>query len=210
MHPAEPFVLAYPFTGPWRVQNSPADRVPSHGTRLFATGFAIDFTPVDGNGRSAPITVASLFRPEPPEHFVGFGRPVTAPVDGLVRAAHDGEPDHPAHRGFPSIRYAATQARRVQEGWLGLAGNHVIIESGGVFIALCHLQHGSVCVQGGQVIGRGAAVGRCGNSGNSTEPHVHVQAMDSPDPAHASAVPITFPGGLPPGGTVVEPGLRGG
>ena len=210
MHPAEPFVLAYPFTGPWRVQNSPADRVPSHGTRLFATGFAIDFTPVDGNGRSAPIPVGSLFRREPPEHFVGFGRPVTAPAAGVVRAAHDGEPDHPAYRGFPSIRYAATQGRRVREGWPGLAGNHVIIESGGVFIALCHLQRGSICVRDGQVVGCGAPVGRCGNSGNSTEPHVHVQAMDSADPGHASAVPITFPGGLPRGGTVVEAGLREG
>lgn len=197
-----PVDLAYPFTGPWLVQNSPADRVPSHGTGLFATGCAIDFTPVDGSGRSARLTLASLFRPEPPELFTGFGRAVTAPVSGVVRATHDGEPDHAAFRGFPSIAYAATQARRVREGWLGLAGNHVIIERSGMFIALCHLRRGSVCVAPGQPVGQ--MVGRCGNSGNSTEPHLHVQAMDSADPGQASALPISFPGGLPRNGTVVH------
>lgn len=204
MKPAAPVELAYPFTGPWLVQNSPADRVPSHGTRLFATSHAIDFTPVDGNGRSAGITLASLFLPEPPEHFVGFGRAVTAPVSGLVRAAHGGETDHAAFRGFPSIGYAATQARRAREGWLGLAGNHVIIESGGLFIALCHLQFGSVSVHPGQLVQQGEVVGLCGNSGNSTEPHLHVQAMDAADPERASAVPIAFPGGLPRNGTLVS------
>ena len=205
MNPAMPVNLEYPFVGPWLVQNSPSNRVPSHGTQLFATGHAIDFTPVDGSGRSAPITFAALFRPQPPERFVGFGRAVTAPVSGVVQAAHDGEPDHAAFRGFPSIGYAMTQAKRLREGWPGLAGNHVVIESGGVFIALCHLQRGSVCVRPGQSVECGDPVGRCGNSGNTTEPHLHVQAMDSADPARASAVPITFPGGLPRNGSIVHP-----
>ena len=195
--------LAYPFRGTWLVQNSPADRVPSHGTTRFGTAYASDFTPVDGSGRSASISLASLFRPEPPERFVGFGRAVTAPVSGLVRAAHDGEPDHAAFRGLPSVGYAATQASRMRGGWPGLAGNHVIIEKAGLFIALCHLKRGSIRVHPGQLIGRGEVVGLCGNSGNSTEPHLHVQAMDSPDPGEASSVPISFPGGLPRNGTVV-------
>lgn len=196
--------LAYPFAGHWLVQNSPANRVPSHGTWLFASGHAIDFTPVDRGGRSAPVTLAALFRPEPPDRFTGFGRAVTAPVSGVVRAAHDEEPDHHAYRGFPSLGYAATQRGRVRAGWAGLAGNHVIIETGGVFIALCHLQRGSICVQPGEVIECGAVVGRCGNSGNSTEPHLHVQAMDSADPPHAAAVPISFMGRLPRNGTLVS------
>ena len=82
--------LAYPFRGRWLTQNSPGSRVPSHGTTLFATSFAIDFVPVDHAGRSAPITLGSLLRPEPPERFPGFGRPILAPVDGVVVAMHDG------------------------------------------------------------------------------------------------------------------------
>lgn len=196
--------LEYPFTGTWLVQNSPADRVPSHGTRLLATSYAIDFTPVDRNGRSAAFTPASFLRSEQPENFVGFGRPVTAPAAGIIRACHDAEPDHGSFRGLPSIGYAATQASRLRRGWAGLAGNYVVLESGGVFIALCHLKRGSVCVRPGQHVGPGDTVGACGNSGNSTEPHLHVQAMDSVDPARAAAVPLAFPDGLPRNGTIVS------
>src|SRR6187397_609264 len=98
---ATPIDLEYPFSGRWLVQNSPANRVPSHGTTRFATSYAIDFVPVDDAGRTAPITLGSLVRPEPAGHFPGFGRSLFAPVEGLVVAAHDTEPDHPAYRGVP-------------------------------------------------------------------------------------------------------------
>lgn len=88
--------LAYPFRGAWRVQNSPADRVPSHGTAAFASSFAIDFVPVGARGRSAPLTLGSLFRTEPAEEFPGFGCPILSPVAATVVGVHDGEPDHPA------------------------------------------------------------------------------------------------------------------
>lgn len=198
--------LAYPFTGRWMTQNSPADRVPSHGTTQFATSFAIDFVPVDLAGRSAPVTFRSLVRPEPPERFAGFGRPVLAPVDGVVVAAHDGEPDHRSFRGLPSVGYALTQGRRAAAGWESLAGNHVMIATGeGPVVAVCHLQRGSIGVQLGDGVRQGAMLGRCGNSGNSTEPHVHLQALDGMDVLRASAVPITFGGRLPRNGEMVEP-----
>ena len=190
--------LAYPFRGRWLVQNSPADRVPSHGTRHFATAYAIDFVPVDERGRSARLSLASMLRPEPPELFPGFGCPITAPVSGMVSSVHDGEPDHESFRGIPSIRYALTQRRRAASGWFALAGNHVIIElPTGVFVVLCHLQQGSIRVSAGKSVAVGDLLGQCGNSGNSTEPHVHVQAMDGRDPRHASAIPISFQGRLP-------------
>ena len=199
------FDLAYPFRGRWLTRNSPADRVPSHGTTLFATDHAIDFVPVDDAGRSARITLGTLLRPERPERFTGFGRAVLAPVDGTVVAAHDAEPDHRAHRGLPSIGYALTQRGRVAEGWAQLAGNHVLVEvPGGPVVAVCHLQRGSVAVRVGQEVAVGEALGRCGNSGNSTEPHVHLQAMDHADAGHAHPVPITFYGHLPRTGQVVE------
>lgn len=197
--------LAYPFTGQWLVLNSPANRVPSHGTPAFGTTHAIDFVPVDPRLRSAPFTLRSLLRPEPPGSFVGFGRPILAPVTGTVVAVHDGEPDHDAFRGLPSVGYALTQHRRVAQGWAGLAGNHVLIEvETGVVVALCHLREGSLRVVGGQRVWAGDPIGQCGNSGNSTEPHVHLQAMTHPDVDHAVGLPIAFPGGLPRNRTVVD------
>ncbi len=195
--------LQYPFTGRWLVQNSPANRVPSHGTQLFATSYAIDFVPLGEADRTAPVTLSTLLRPEPPERFPGFGRPILSPVEGTVIAAHDKEPDHSAYRGLPSIRYALTQSRRAAAGWTALAGNHVLIEVGGAVVALCHLQQDSLTIRAGQTVRPGEMLARCGNSGNSTEPHLHLQAIDSPDIERASAVPVTFSGALPRNGQIV-------
>lgn len=199
--------LRYPFTGSWLVRNSPANRVPSHGTRLFGSAYAIDFVPVDERGRGATFTVSSLVRPEPPGAFPGFGRAVLAPVSGTLAAVLDGEPDHASFRGLPSLGYAMTQRRRASRGWAGLAGNHVVIRvsADGPFVALCHLQRGSITVRRGQPIGAGEPLGRCGNSGNSTEPHLHVQAMDTIDERTAVGLPITFAHGLPRNGEIVAP-----
>jgi len=199
--------LAYPFQGRWLTQNSPANRVPSHRTTLLATSFAIDFVPVDEAGRTAPITFGSLLRSEPAERFPGFGRPILAPIEGLVVGVHHAAPDHQAVRGLPSVGYALTQRRRAAAGWVGLAGNHVMIEArDGRVVAVCHLQCGSVPAQLGQHVRVGENLGRCGNSGNSTEPHVHLQAIDRRDVLRASAVPITFGGHLPRNGEIIDAG----
>lgn len=200
--------LHYPFSGYWQVRNSPADRIPSHGTALFGLAYAIDFVPVNDHGRSAPFTAKSFFRSEPPTIFTGFGRPITAGVDGRVLAAHDEEPDHDAYRGLPSVRYAFTQRQRLRQGWRNVVGNHVLIETHAVsgrrvVVALCHLQHASIIVQEGQRVRCGDQIARCGNSGNSTEPHLHLHALDGSDMLHSNAVPITFYGSLPRNGTVV-------
>ncbi|WP_371741984.1 M23 family metallopeptidase [Herbiconiux sp. VKM Ac-2851] len=194
--------------GRWLVQNSPANRVPSHGTVSFASSYAIDFVPVDAQGRTAPVTARTLTRPEPPGRFPGFGRALLSPVHGIVIGAHGVEPDHPAYRGVPSIGYALTQRRRAEAGWVALAGNHVLIENAGIVIALCHLQQGSLTVRTGQWVQVGDVLGRCGNSGNSTEPHVHVQAVDNRNLDSAKAVQIAFRGTLPRNGQVVTAALQ--
>lgn len=199
--------LAYPFVGRWLTRNSPANRVPSHGTTLFATSFAIDFVPVDEEGRTAPVTLGSLLRPEPADRFPGFGRLILAPARGVVVGVHHTAADHHSFRGLPSVGYALTQRRRAAAGWVELAGNHVMIQTrDGPLVAVCHLQRASVQVRLGESVEVGQTLGRCGNSGNSTEPHVHVQAMGGSDVVDAKAVPITFGGRLPRNGEIIDAG----
>ncbi|EWS82139.1 peptidase [Brachybacterium phenoliresistens] len=203
-----PVNLEYPFTQRWLAQNSPANRVPSHGTTVFATTYAIDFVPVSDTGRTALFGLGSLLRAEPPDRFTGFRRPILSPLDGVVVAVHDGEPDHHAYRGFSSLGYALTQRQRVAGGWAGLAGNHVFIEQGGVIVALCHLARGSIAVRLGQDIRTGDMLGECGNSGNSTEPHLHLQAITDARIDRARALPLTFGGELPRNRDIVDPPRR--
>lgn len=189
--------MGYPFTGRWLVRNSPANRVPSHGSNLFGTRYAIDFVPLAPEATTSRMTVRDLLRPQPADGFPGFGRAILAPVSGTVVAAHDGEPDHYSFRGLPSVWYALSQRRRAARGWPALAGNHIgIRHSCGAITVLCHLRCGSIRVDTGQQVSQGQALAACGNSGNSMEPHLHLQVVDRLA-EDAVAIPVTFDGSLP-------------
>lgn len=96
---SEALALGLPLAGRSLVQNSPARRVPSHGTDVMATTYAIDLVPVDAQGRSAAVRDwRTLLSTEPPERFMGFGAPVLAPLGGTVVHIRDQEPDHHARR----------------------------------------------------------------------------------------------------------------
>jgi murein DD-endopeptidase MepM/ murein hydrolase activator NlpD len=183
------------------VQNSPARRVPSHGVDLFGERYAIDFVGVDERHRSAAVRDwRTVFATEPPERFVSFGRPILAPAAGRVVAVHDGETDHAARRSQVAlVPYALGQAGRVRAGIDAIAGNRVVlelVESGvaesGAFAALVHLQRGSLLVAVGDEVTVGQPLAACGNSGNSTQPHLHLQLMDSADLAVARGIPLAF------------------
>jgi len=223
--PSGEVLLSLPFTGRWLVQNSPARRVPSHGTDLLGERYAIDFVAVDERGRSADRRDwRTVIATEPPERFLGFGRPILAPADGVVVAAHDGEADHEARRSQPAlVPYVLGQRGRLQEGVHAIAGNYLILglAHGGPFVGLVHLRRGSLRVGVGDAVRTGQHLAACGNSGNSTQPHLHAQVMDSADLSIARGVPMAFRAfrewrrprgdaeardyGMPGEGAVVEP-----
>ena len=189
-----PAVLAVPFRGTWRVELSPARRVPSHGTHLFATTYGIDFVAVQGRRSATTRDWRTVLATERPDRFFGFGQPILAPCSGWVVRIHGGEPDHAARRSQLMLAsYALTQAKRVRGGAGSVAGNHVILErEEGGYVVLAHLRNRSIRVEAGERVAAGLEVGQCGNSGNSTQPHLHIQVMDSPDPSTACGLPLVF------------------
>jgi len=188
-------VLALPFRGTWLARNSPARRVPSHGTDLFATTYAIDFVAVRGRRTATTRDWRALVSTEPAERFFAFGQPILAPATGRVVSVHDGEADHVARRSqLARVPYALTQAARARGGAGALAGNHVILEleHHDGYVVLAHLRAGSIRVAQGESVVAGSELAACGNSGNSTQPHVHVQTMDAADPFTARGLPMSF------------------
>lgn len=189
-------VLALPFAGRWLVQNSPARRVPSHGVDVLGQRYAIDFVGVDDRHRTAPNRDWRTFlATEPATRFFAFGRPLLSPVDGVVVHVHDGEPDHAARRSqLALVPYALGQTARLREGQDALAGNHLVIRDNAseMFVAMAHLRKESLQVSMGDDVILGQQVGECGNSGNSTQPHLHLQVTDSADLGVARGVPLEF------------------
>ncbi|WP_254773723.1 M23 family metallopeptidase [Microbacterium sp. cf046] len=188
-------MLELPFRGRWRAEMSPASRVPSHGTDLFGITYAIDFVGVREDGLSAPRTWRAALSSEPPETFAGFGRPILAPVAGTVAAVHDGESDHVGRRSPLSlIPYMLGQGARIRAGIGAIAGNHIVIalSPSGPFVGLVHLRRGTAQVAVGDVVGTGEELAECGNSGNSTEPCLHLQVTDSVEWNSAHGIPMSF------------------
>jgi hypothetical protein len=108
-----------------------------------------------------------------------FGVAVVAPTSGEVVQALDGEPDvEPGPPANPTAPY----------------GNHVVIEPGaGGHLIIAHLKAGSVAVGSGDRVEEGQVIGACGNSGNTSEPHVHVHYQWE----HPREVEMNFARGLP-------------
>lgn len=218
-------VISMPFAGLWLARNSPARRVPSHGTDLLGGRYAIDFVGVDHRRRTADHRDwRTLFATEPAERYFAYGRPILAPVDGTVVEAHDGEIDHVGRRSqLALVPYVLRQPARLRQGVAAIAGNYLIIalRESGALVALAHLLAGSLRVAVGDEVTTGQVLAECGNSGNSTQPHVHVQIMDSTDMTVARGIPMVFrnfrerprgvkhfqsrESGIPGEGAVVEP-----
>lgn len=119
------------------------------------------------------------------EDYGCWGIPVVAPITGTVRVAHDGEPDH-----VPG---------KVSNDLKAPLGNHVAIALAGAsgevegYLVIAHLKKGTVAVREGETVTEGTTIGACGNSGNTSEPHVHIHAQRQ-DPRGR---PVNFSEGLP-------------
>lgn len=101
------------------------------------------------------------WQPTEPRHYLTFGTPVLAPCQGRVARAVDGVLDMPV-----------PQMDRDH-----MAGNFVAVDCGDAFIILAHFRQGSIAVTTNDRVDVGDLLGQMGNSGNSSEPHLHVHAQ---------------------------------
>ena len=75
-----------------------------------------------------------------------------------------------------------------------IAGNHVNLDlGGGVYAMYAHLQPGSIRVKVGDHVVAGQVLGLVGNTGNSSEPHLHFQLMNANSPLGSEGLPYSLP-----------------
>lgn len=193
--PRSPVELVHsPVTGRWTGLNSPASSVPSHGTRAYGQAYAIDLVHEPDNPGSRPEFGGPVFRAA--EEYPAFGEPVLAMVDGTVVGVSSSHRDHAARSNMLGLMYMMVEGIfRSIGGPRYVIGNHVMIRTvGGVFATVAHLQRNSVTVEVGDRVQAGEQIGRCGNSGNSSEPHVHAQLADRSSFWSAEGIAVAFRG----------------
>lgn len=190
-------VVHFPLRGEgWVAVNSPADRIPSHGSNILGQRFAYDFLVADQRTRlhyHPAGWLRTLLFGVPTHECYAWGAPVHSPFDGEVVLAVDGHPErtriHPVREALLLLRSALTfTPSRLPS----ILGNHVIVRSGDIYAGFVHLAPGSVAVTEGQPVRVGEVIGRVGHTGNSTTPHLHFQLMDAADPTVARGVPCAF------------------
>ncbi len=73
-------------------------------------------------------------------------------------------------------------------------GGQSLVEDigGGLYVGYAHLIPGTITVKAGEQVHRGQVLGRLGNSGNSTEPHLHLQVCNAPSFLICEGVPMEF------------------
>ncbi|WP_069806081.1 M23 family metallopeptidase [Thermogemmatispora onikobensis] len=148
-----------------------------HGLKAPTQAYALDLAVIDALGRRT--SGFSLF-PRPLTAYHSFGQPVLSPIDGIVLNCENRLPDQPI---------GSTDPQRP-------LGNYVLMRSAArpeVHLLVAHLQQGSVAVRPGQEVRVGDYLGRIGNSGNTSEPHIHLHAERAIN-GQWQAVPITING----------------
>lgn len=167
-----------PFEGEWYVANGGIDKETSHSWLMHSQRYAYDFIIVDPAEHSYTTNRKSL------EDYYCYKANVLAPADGTVIKIANHYEDTPIGE-IGEVGCAASDIR----------GNFVIIQHDKhEYSVTCHLLKGSISVKAGDTVRRGEKIALCGNSGNTSEPHIHFQLQTGKSFVYSAGLPISFTG----------------
>lgn len=157
--------LNLPFKGTWIVGNGGRNPELNNHHESKSQRFAYDFLkPHKGKGKAL-------------EDYGAFGSDVIAPAEGVVCQIVDGSVDIP-----PGDRDTFVYP-----------GNMIVIDhQNGEWSVIAHFKHDSIKVEVGDAVKQGDLLGFCGNTGNTSEPHIHYHLQDNPLMIDATGLPAAF------------------
>jgi murein DD-endopeptidase MepM/ murein hydrolase activator NlpD len=187
-----PNTYTFPLAGTWYVGAGP--NLHSHHRWAAMEEFAFDLVALGGDGKTHKGDGSRL------DDYYAYGRDVLAVADGVVvevatdfteaneRLRHPDESEEDYEK-----RTVMAQNELLAKNYKAPIGNYVVIRhAGGELSHYAHLKQGSVKVKAGDAVKQGQAIAQLGHTGNTTEPHLHFQLTDGPDPMYSRGVPITF------------------
>jgi len=178
-------VISSPLAGDeWVAANGPSNTsqhrralIPINGRAYISQRFAIDWVQVYPDGKTYKG------KPSDNKNYRAYGAEIHAVADGVVTQVGDGIPQNTP--GAKSLAVPITLET--------IGGNHVIMEIGnGLFAFYAHMQPGSLRVKVGDKVTRGQVLGLLGNTGNSSEPHLHFQICNANSELGSEGLPYAF------------------
>lgn len=162
--------LRLPFDGEWYVFWGGRTLEENYHTATVDQRFAYDLVILrDGKSHSGDGTAN--------EQYYCWNQPILAPGPGKVVVAVDGIEDNQPGKMNPQQP----------------PGNHIIIDHGnGEHSLLAHFKKGSIAVKPGAPVKTGDRLGVCGNSGNSSEPHLHYHLQTAGKFGEGEGLPAQF------------------
>jgi murein DD-endopeptidase len=178
-------VISSPLAGEdWVAGNGPSNMsqhrralIPINGHAYISQRFAIDWVQVYPDGKT--------YKGDPSDNknYRAHGAEIHAVADGVVTQVGDGIPQNTP--GAKSLAVPITLET--------IGGNHVIMDIGnGLFAFYAHMQPGSLRVKVGDKVARGQLLGLLGNTGNSSEPHLHFQISNANSELGSEGLPYAF------------------
>lgn len=165
-----------PFNGKWTVWNGGADKEISHSWGIVAQRYAYDFLIVEDDGKYFDGDGKQV------QNYLCYGKEIIAPADGIVVKISDKHNDSRVYNGCKV--YCDT--------W-DIRGNYIVIKHNeNEYSMTAHIKKGSFRVKTGDTVRQGEVIAQCGNSGNTSEPHIHFQLQSGENCFTSAGLPITF------------------
>ena len=164
-----------PFSGKWTVVNGGVDKKLSHSWSIVTQRYAYDFLIVNDEGKSFDGNGKSI------KNYFCYGENIVAPADGIVLKLCNKYKDS-----------RVDGKRAFCDAW-DIRGNFIVIKhNDSEFSAIAHIMKDSFNVKIGDRVKQGEIIAKCGNSGNTSEPHIHFQLQTGKSFFLSAGLPIIF------------------
>jgi murein DD-endopeptidase len=178
-------VIGAPLTGDeWVAANGPSNTsghrralIPVNGRAYISQRYAIDWVELYPDGKT--------YQGDPADNknYRAYGHEIHAVADGVVTEMKEGLPQNTP--GAKSLAIPITLET--------IGGNHVITDMGnGLYAFYAHMQPGTLRVKVGDKVHRGQVLGLLGNTGNSSEPHLHFDICNASSMLACEGFPYAF------------------
>ena len=181
----DPVVIHSPLSGKnWLAANGPSNTsahrramLPVDGRPHIGQRYAIDWIQLGDDGK------AFTGDEHDNKSYHAYDQEIHAVADGKIVEVKDGLPENVPNSGKLAIQITNDT----------LPGNRIIQEiSEGHYAAYAHLRPGTIKVKVGDTVHAGDVIAHLGNTGNSSEPHLHFQVCDAPSFPASEGLPFAI------------------